>query len=98
MFYSHFLPPGPVVDHTVAPHIEVVRNVLVRQDSGQIAVRLQADIALTGGQHDALLTDAVQNPSIMHVPHEIRRAVEVAVFVVIAVEELMNIVSTAHTN
>src|SRR5579862_4931534 len=95
---DHSFPPGPVMSGAVAPHIRVVRNVFRAQDAGETAILLQANVGLASGEYDSHLPDAIQEPRVAEVGQKIRRAVVIAVLVVVAVQELVNIERSAHTH
>ncbi len=56
----------------------------------------QADIRLASREHDTHLSDAIQIPAIVQIRYKIRRAVVVAVVVVIIADELMDVEGATH--
>ena len=82
----------------IAPHIQPMGNALGIENVRHPHILILAHIALTGGQHDAHSTVPAQKPVVADIRHVIRRAVEVAVIIVMPVEKLMDIESSAHAH
>src|ERR1017187_1830989 len=86
---DHLLPPGPIVTRAVSPNIQPMWNALTRHDLRQSAVVAQADVILAGRQYHPHTAVLLQNRRVCEVGKKIRRAVEIAVVVVVAVQELV---------
>src|SRR5277367_6427148 len=90
-FYDHPLPFRPVVPRAIAPDVERMRDSLRRHDAGEALIFLQANIPLSGREYDF---HAVHR-RIVEVWQKIGRAIVIAIVVVITVEELVDIESSA---
>ena len=91
----HGAPPGPIVEAAIAPDVELVPDALVAQDGSKLLVLFPAEVPLAGGQHGA---DMVVLPRIGAVGEIVGRVVEVQVFAIPAVDEVLHIEGSAHGN
>src|SRR5215469_14941408 len=94
---GHPLPPRPVMASVVPPYIQPMRNVPVAHDFGQAFVLVPAHIVFTGREDVFVLAVAIEVPGITHVSQIMGRVVEVAVVVIVAIEELCDIERATHT-
>jgi hypothetical protein len=90
---GHGLPPGPVVKAVIAPDVEFVAYAFVAQDVGEALVLLPAHVPLAGGEHGA---DVVVLPGIGAIGQVVGRVVEIEVFTVPTVDEVLHIKGAAH--
>ena len=80
----------------VSPDVQPMRNVLLAHELGQAFIFVPAHVVLAGGQHEFVFAITLKVPGVPHVPEEVRRAIEVAVVIVVAVEELRDVECSAH--
>src|SRR5947209_7547681 len=92
----HTLPPGPIVAGAVSPPVDPVRNGLLAHDLRQSLVLVPAHLVFSGCQNISILTVMVQAPGIADILEVMGRTIEVAVVVIVAVEKLANVESSAH--
>src|SRR5271157_3711937 len=92
----HPLPQRPIMLAVVAVDIQPMRNPLAFENRRHLHVRVQAHIPVRRSQHNLHLPVPAQEPLIAHVRQIVRRIVEVAIVVVVAVEKALDVERPAH--
>jgi len=93
---EHALPPGPVVAGVVTPDVELAGDVFVAKDLRHAFVCVPALVVHAGGKDVGVVLVAAKVPGVADVRQVVHGDVEVAVVVVVAVEEVGGVKGSAH--
>jgi hypothetical protein len=77
----------------VAQDVQVMRYALLDKDIAEPPVFLQAHIRFSGCENDSQPANFIQESVIIDVGKKVRRVMEVAIFVIVPVDELVNVKS-----
>src|SRR5580693_1516925 len=94
----HPLPQGPIMLRMIAEHIQPVRHTLFIQHRRHLHVLVQTHIPVRRPEHDLHLPPMAQKPIVAHLRHVIRRAIEIAIVVVVSVQKLVDVIGSAHAH
>ena len=83
----HALPCRPIVRVRRIPNVEPMRNSLLAQDAIELLILREALVVPSGGQHVRTGAKAIEEPRIFKPGQVVRGQMEVAIFVVVAVEK-----------
>src|SRR3954470_10505591 len=93
---DHSQPQRPIMLGIVIPDVEPVRDRLAVQDARKFHIGIQTNIPVRRSQDNLHLPVVAQKPVVGQIGHEVWRIVEVAIVVVVAVKELMDVERAAH--
>src|SRR5689334_15000435 len=81
----------------VSPNIQPMRDLFSVHELGKPDVLTQTNIALAGCKYKScLFAIAAEVPLVMQIRQEVRWAVKIAIFVVVAIQELVNVEGPSH--
>src|SRR5216683_3551839 len=96
ILFRHPLPQRPIMLAVIPVNIQPMRNALALQNPGHLHIRVQANVPVRRSQHNLHPPAPAQEPLIAQVRQVVPRIVEVAIVVVVAIEEAPDVERSAH--
>src|SRR5580692_5463420 len=93
---DHAAPRGPVVRVPCLPGVDPVGNALGAHDAVEVLILPEALIVPAGAENVRVAPVAIEEPGIAEIGQVMRRQIEVAVLVVVAVEEVGDVEGAGH--